>query len=832
VGGFGGGIAAAVMLALFLLIGANPARAEACPNEQLRAEDHSTSLPDCRAYEEVSPPFKDGQTVTFLAQDGIAVDDEALSYNSTGGFGEPGGDYGHPGTYYVARRGATGWSSTPVNLPGTLFQGVGVGNSSEVSDFSMDLGESLAIQSPVGSTAIDKRIYRVPVGGEPVEVGPTIEPARAATYSAQDVEQGDWPIPEYAGASANFDHVFFELENYDHGEQHNGELFDWFWSSDTTTPSRHSLYEYTGTGNGEPELVGVSNEGPVTHISEAHLISQCGIYSGSPNSSVNQLTESYNAVSESGDTVFFTALACGGSPATNEVYARVDRSQTVAISEPSKEDCSACDTSTEAQEAAPEGALFGGANQAGTRVFFLSAQNLFRGERGEAGDNLYEYDFEAPKGEKVSLVAPNIAPAGKSEGKPLPGGVARVSEDGSRVYLVSEDNELATNKDANGKTAAEEDRAGRGNLDLYAFSALSHRLVFVAALAAGDSEDWQFDDERPVQATANGGFVVFTSSHDLTPGAEGSYSQVYRYDAQSGEEEAQAGVASSKSLVRISIGQQSPGGYYCLSTKRIEAAFNCDGNQENSQIGGLRTGLDSYAHPQQNIISANGAIVFFTSHGGLTPQALNDRVIGCEVYEPSTHVCEVPSVANNVYEWEQAGIGSCPADESTGCVFLISDGQDINPTVGSGSAVELWGASPSGNDVFFTTADSLVGQDTDVTGQDVYDARVDGGFPAPAAPVECKGETCQAPVGLVPVFGAPASASFAGPGNLAPPPAVVTPKKKTAAEIRAEQLAKALKQCRKEKKKAKRMSCEKQARKKYGATKAKKSAKADRRASR
>jgi hypothetical protein len=52
------------------------------------------------------------------------------------------------------------------------------------------------------------------------------------------------------------------------------------------------------------------------------------------------------------------------------------------------------------------------------------------------------------------------------------------------------------------------------------------------------------------------------------------------------------------------------------------------------------------------------------------------------------------------------------------------------------------------------------------------------------------------------------------------PPAV---KPKTAAELRAEKLAKALKVCGKDKSKKKRAACDKQARKKYGpAKKAKK----------
>jgi hypothetical protein len=73
----------------------------------------------------------------------------------------------------------------------------------------------------------------------------------------------------------------------------------------------------------------------------------------------------------------------------------------------------------------------------------------------------------------------------------------------------------------------------------------------------------------------------------------------------------------------------------------------------------------------------------------------------------------------------------------------------------------------SGNDVFFQSLQSLVASDTN-SGEDTYDARVNGGFPEPAGPVGCEGEACQGARSPVPLFGSPGSSSATGGGNLTP----------------------------------------------------------------
>jgi hypothetical protein len=147
-------------------------------------------------------------------------------------------------------------------------------------------------------------------------------------------------------------------------------------------------------------------------------------------------------------------------------------------------------------------------------------------------------------------------------------------------------------------------------------------------------------------------------------------------------------------------------------------------------------------------------------------------------------------------------------------VYLLSDGA-------GNFASSFLDASSSGNDVFIATADRLLPTDQD-TRVDLYDVRVGGGFPVSVSPPACdNGDSCKAPVSPQPsVFGAPASATFSGSGNLAPVVAVKpVAKAKPKPETRAQKLKKALKACKKLKQKTKRLACERQANKKYGPVK-------------
>lgn len=115
-------------------------------------------------------------------------------------------------------------------------------------------------------------------------------------------------------------------------------------------------------------------------------------------------------------------------------------------------------------------------------------------------------------------------------------------------------------------------------------------------------------------------------------------------------------------------------------------------------------------------------------------------------------------------------------------VYEYEDGQPS--LISSGTSPresQFQGANESGDDVFFQSRQQLLSQDdTGGEARVIYDARVGGGFPAAAAPLSCTtADACRVSVGPLPsVFGAPASATFSGAGNLTPdgrasnPPAV------------------------------------------------------------
>lgn len=99
-----------------------PAAPENCANAQLRIENVSTGLPDCRAWEMVSPVDKNGGAIQgFGGNVGggvlqVAAAGAAATYSSSSSFGQ--GAEGAPvASQYLSRRTEAGWTTENVTAP-------------------------------------------------------------------------------------------------------------------------------------------------------------------------------------------------------------------------------------------------------------------------------------------------------------------------------------------------------------------------------------------------------------------------------------------------------------------------------------------------------------------------------------------------------------------------------------------------------------------------------------------------------------------------------------------------------------------------------------------
>ena len=213
--------------------------------------------------------------------------------------------------------------------------------------------------------------------------------------------------------------------------------------------------------------------------------------------------------------------------------------------------------------------------------------------------------------------------------------------------------------------------------------------------------------------------------------------------------------AGTPELYRYRVGE----GITCASCNPTGIRPNADIGWQGFDYPGSIGPNSAAAALELHLLSADGNRAFFSTKEALVAGDIDNstcHLIGSRL----TPSCQ------DVYEWEAPGSGICTKDGpaysslNEGCLYLLSTGQGENPAW-------LIDASPSGNDVYILTRDSLVGQDTDSI-LDIYDARTGGGLTAqnPIAVPPCEAEGCKGPNATPPSFSAPPQ--FAGPADPKP----------------------------------------------------------------
>jgi hypothetical protein len=722
-----------------------------------------------RVYEMVSPVYKGGYGVKAVV--GVAPDGEGAAFASNGVFDGLSTNIQF-GNHYIARRDWTGWSTVGLDPPATRALTVGHGIE-DVLDFSPTLSDMLWRGCVAADVGAGKECRKVVLLGHDTSL------PDAGEYWLQlgvPVERVDHEVVlfKYGSSSTDFCHVVV------FGVPPLVEV----GGREAAVGTAAQLYDVaSGCGGGEPgpRLVGLDNQGGAI---DPYCTESLGGSDVSASGSVN----TFGAVTADGREVFFTqnvgpaegingcTSAVAGNP--KQLFMRLDDSRTVEVSRPLGSGAfGGCGDGGATGEVPGEvpcpgasgrpPALFWGASEDGTKVYFTTTAKLVAGDT-DTTRNLYEADIGCPgilgcavdEREVVGLTRVSRPPTAGEAADVR--GVVRIVPDGLRVAFVA-GGVLSEEAGVEGRSAA------RGEDNLYVYDDASGRIKFVVGLCSGPGKSGSLADERcpselreasgpvdePEASEGNdtslwhpggeakeaqfnvcarpdsgecvgeretGRYLVFSSYGQLLRGDTDDSRDVYRYDTMEG------------ALERVSAG---------------EGGFGADGNCDEP-IGGIACDA-SVAQPiggenletlyvqhelADRAVSEDGKRIVFASAGALSPAASN----GLE----------------NVYEWRRE-----PGWER-GVVSIVSTGSSL-------TADRQVVITPSGRDVFFVTSQGLVRPDTD--GQaDVYDARLGGGFPpGPAEREACSGDACQGPLTNPAPLVVPSSVLQAPGGNVSPP---------------------------------------------------------------
>jgi hypothetical protein len=843
-----------------------------CPNEQLRTEQpFALALPDCRAYEIVSPEETGGQDATdsfFPASVRASIcgkeceerEDPALTYAAKGSFGNPTGASNTD--QFVSRRNATkerwetqaidplqnpeatenvssfeatvftpeletGIAATKAALPSTGAPG-GEAAKLYMSDFatgsyqylgsglvplgaSTDLshvvfGEHVSASGGGGyvSEWVDGRTLPVSVTNE----GTTIEATVGTQFSGSLASTHE----VWHAVSANGSRVYFSsppasggaaaLYVRENAEQEQSPLTAHGEASGTGTltagsPEVTSLVTATAGAEGRAggTVVHVGNAFSEFAVGEqvigAYIQADTTITAIDPEDD-GQLTLSKsitgNAEPPNDPSEGFQLSAIGPAPfavGQRITGAGIPSGTTIIKAEEGKltlskpaafsgsevaleaagectEPADACTIEVSASQrflrANPAGtqpARYWGASADGSRTFFTSnaelTEDAYTGEPSSEAPkaaNLYEYDLAT--GKLNDLTGESLDSTG--EGAAVQG-VVQISEDGSYLYFVANGALAAGASEQQCREESEEEATGavqkQSNLGCNLY--VSHEggaPVFIAKLEQGDESDWNAGsgpeggpEINTAVVTADGSQLAFISERRLpTVNFPAGYDNQQATGGEcegkghGGGGESEAG--RCREVFLYDAGSGGAGSLVCASCDPTGA--RPVGPSSFASVLG-----DASAQYRPRNLLADGSL-FFDSSDALVASASDGR--------------------RNVYEYE------------AGHVYAISN-------VAGGEESFFLDASPSGQDVFFGSANKLLPQDTS-DNVVVWDARQDGGFPVPPAAPSCSNaDSCKPPESSQPaLFGLPASATFSGPGDATPAaPAVVKKVTKKAA---------------------------------------------------
>lgn len=812
-------IVSAFVVAMLLGLAIVPAASasKGCENEARRVEQASTSLPDCRAYELVTPPsmpttiypsFFGGRPPGGRVGEGgngvneydfyLPIDNEftsAIDGNAAlvASNNEP-NSQSLSAFSNLSLRGSTGWTGQniqpPTNLQGFLCDVGGY------AGFSANL-EQIVMMEGLSESSKGDPLELEKCGHEEPRLVPG-EPEESANMFLRDTATGSYQLinvtppgvtsyqPHFDAISADGSHVVFESKAQlttdapPPPKPLPGSQSQPSYATDIYVWSSGKVHLLTVLPNGTA-MPGGALAGALPTLKESPWV---------------QSAEMTHAISPDGERVLFYAggefesalartepehhddtLYRGGG-----LYLRLrpgaDQSALNGSGE-CTEPLRACTIQidvTERGSGSSGNGQFRWASTDTSKIFFTDEERLTPGSTAQAGKpDLYEYDLEKPTGQRLTDLTANVTePADVL-------GVSGASEDGSYIYFVATGNLTGPQENSRHATAL----AGEPNLYLRHNGA----TTYIATLdpRGPDRCDWVLFC-LTARVSTNGAFIGFNSIYSLT-GYDNAPVQLEACAIPPGF----VPKSPCTEIFRYAVAGGSNGGLTCVSCNPDGSAPRAQWAYSVIDVARLDSGGGYFADGMQaaHNVSDDGAVFFDTM----------ERLLPADENEVS-----------DVYEYE-GGEGSSVQ------LYLISSGK-------SEFASYLDNATPSGSDVFFVTDQSLVRADTR-RDYSVYDARVGGGFATQNEAVQaplCEAlEACRSPLTEAPAALSAASATLQGAGNLAIAPQQTHAPGQSAAKrpktlTRKQRLARALKSCtRKYRHNTRaRQRCERRARVRYG----------------
>jgi NHL repeat len=425
-----------------------------------------------------------------------------------------------------------------------------------------------------------------------------------------------------------------------------------------------------------------------------------------------------HVLSDDGRRVFFSARSPGGTP---HLWVREDGQRTRLVSgvQPPGGDPFAGSVTQFWSARSTDGAV----------AFFTSSEAL-TGDTvltpGE-GPALYRWDASADDGQGLEVLSRD------SLGTPRVFGPTAVSDDATTVYFVA----LGVLVDV----VPGRPNPIRDQPNLYVWR--DGEMHFITTLDGTDASDaagldsamwrqrWENIGGRAARTSLNGDRLLFASYADLDP----NYDTVEDSPEACGDPE--SGGDRCRQIYLYDATTNETTCLSCVPGAPMLGDANLFGNGDPRRAVGAAQLVDAPLELPRNL-STDGRRAFFETARPLVTADRNQAV--------------------DVYEWADVDL------DGTGELRLISPGRGDTDS-------EFLGASATGDDVFFTTRERLVGIDTD-NQVDLYDARVGGGIAAqnpPPAPPPCAGEQCQGATTGAP-FLAGIGSGGASNGNARPGP--------------------------------------------------------------